>query len=157
MVPWLVNAGNHDHVGNVSAQIAYTHISDRWIFPSLYHKRTLYSDDHTVSVDVILMDTTTYTGVNSGTDYPADPQDPAQQQWVEQALKYSVADYIIVGAHYPMYSACDHGNTLTMLNHIKPLLDTYGAHMMNGHDHCAEHFVVDGTNYWLNGIGHGCW
>lgn len=57
MVPWLVNAGNHDHNGNVTSQIAYTQISDRWIFPSLYHKRTLYSDDRSLSVDIILIDT----------------------------------------------------------------------------------------------------
>jgi tartrate-resistant acid phosphatase type 5 len=157
MVPWLVNAGNHDHRGNVSAQIAYTAISDRWIFPSLYHKRTIYSDDRSVTVDIILMDTTNYTGVNSGTDYPPTVQDPAQQQWLEESLKYSVADYIIVGSHYPMYSACEHGNTLTMLNNLKPLLEKYNAHLMSGHDHCAEHIVENGISYWLNGIGHGCW
>ena len=157
MIPWLVNAGNHDHNGNVTSQIAYTQISDRWIFPALYHKRTLYSDDGSLSVDIILMDTTTYTGINSGGNYPASPADPTQQQWIEDSLKYSIADYIIVGSHYPVYSVCEHGNVLTMVNNIKPLLEKYNAHLMSGHDHCVEHFVVNDINYWLNGIGHGCW
>lgn len=155
MVPWLINAGNHDHYGNVSAQIAYTEMSDRWFFPSLFHKRTVYSNDGSISLDIILMDSVTYTGVSRGEDYPGDPKDPEQHLWIEQALKYSTADYIILGSHYPVYSACEHGNVRTMINHIKPLLERYGAHLMSGHDHCVEHFEENGVNYWLNGIGHG--
>ena len=36
-IPWLVIAGNHDHYGNVTGQIAYSKISDRWKFPNYFH------------------------------------------------------------------------------------------------------------------------
>lgn len=38
LVPWYTIAGNHDHMGNISAQITHTNFSNKWTFPNLFYK-----------------------------------------------------------------------------------------------------------------------
>lgn len=101
---WYIVSGNHDHRGNVTAQIAYSFIQPRWKYPSLYYHEQFYSADESISVDIIFIDTVLYTGVYSGNAYPAEPADMTQHEWLENTLASSTADYIIVAGHYPVYS-----------------------------------------------------
>jgi len=157
-MPWYHIAGNHDHLGNVSAQLLYSMIDPRWTFPSLYYKKTFYSIDKSISIDIIFIDTITLTNVRSGSDYPDDIQDLVQYNWIKETLASSQANYILVNGHYPVYSPCFYGTVKTLANHLKPLLEQYSAHYVSGHEHCLAHFVDINTNYWLNGIGReGCY
>jgi hypothetical protein len=167
MSPWMVCAGNHDWNGNVEAQIEYSGVDPRWGFPSLYHNTTYVSDDGSVSIDLILIDTVSLTGAGvadeSHPDYfkplPAvgRAQDQAQWDWIEAQLKASTATYTVVGGHYPVYSVCEHGNTATLVAELQPLLAQYGAVYLSGHDHCAEYIVdSDDVHYVLNGMGMEC-
>lgn len=164
---WFVIAGNHDHYGNVTGQIEYSKHNSRWRFPDLYHAHSFESDDKSVTVDVILLDTVELAG-NLATSDDKDPKyfDPlpsmpkeyaaTQWEWLEEKMQSSTADFLLVGGHFPVYSVCSHGNNPTLVDNLKPLLEKYGAHYMSGHDHCLEHLQENNVSYVLSGLGDVC-
>jgi len=169
--PWYVIAGNHDHSGNVTAQIQYSNHNSRWVFPSEWHSHSVSSTDG-VTMDIILIDTVDIALANKNF-LKVKEEDPSyfdplpevskehagtQWAWIEAQLKASTADYVLVGGHYPVYSVCEHGNTATLITNLKPLLETYGAHYFAGHDHCQEHIQEVGSkvNYIITGMGEEC-
>ena len=182
-IPWYVIGGNHDHYGNITAQIEYStkvKPQGRWKFPSLYHSHNFQSKDGSVTIDLILIDTVDLCGLNDvktegevGYFDPLPLMDKQQAQkqweWIEQKMNSSRADYLLVGGHYPVYSVCSHGPTETLVQHLRPLLAQYKAHYLSGHDHCMVHFEelnqrvdVDGSieqvavHHVLTGMGDEC-
>eukprot|EP01033_Poteriospumella_lacustris_P008306 gene8306-5994_t len=165
--PWYAIAGNHDHIGNVSAQIAYTNNSPRWEFPNYYHAHHFVGDDG-ASIDIIMIDTVELSGLSRvNEDEPgyfdtlpllARSMADSQWTWIEQQIQASTADYLLVVGHYPVYSVCEHGNNPTLIENLRPLLVQYGGQYLCGHDHCMEHLVEPGTstNYFLSGMGAYC-
>lgn len=155
-IPWYVLAGNHDHYGNVSAELAYTAESERWNFPDYYHSTSFSTagDSATgegkVTVDVVMIDTIDLSGISTVMDEEDpryfDPLPPrmrseaaTQWDWIEQQLAASTAMYLVVAGHFPVYSVCEHGNTQNLIDNLKPLLFKYGATAyLSGHDHCMS-------------------
>lgn len=170
-IPFYVIAGNHDHKGNVSAQIAYTKVdpTKSWVFPDFYHKQQ-FTDENGVTLDVILIDTVQLCDMNQAEDESvAGYFDPLplkfktftstsadQWNWIESEMAASKADYLLVAGHFPVYSVCEHGPTQTLIEHLKPLLEKYGASYISGHDHCMNHFQEGSTAYILTGLGDTC-
>jgi tartrate-resistant acid phosphatase type 5 len=165
-IPFHVIAGNHDHLGNVSAEIAYTARSKRWSYPSLYYTFTEKAGNQTVQF--VMTDTVVLSGnchvPNSDVELHGNelggPENvdaaESQMRWIEETLAASTADYLIVAGHYPVYSICEHGPTSYLVKNIKPLLTRYNASAwINGHDHCAEYIDVgDGVQYHTIGSAH---
>ena len=168
--PFHVIAGNHDHYGNISAQVAYTGVSKRWSYPSLYYTFMERAGDK--EVQFVMLDTVMLAGQSQvkdpsggadkdlrGVDLPG-PENKAdaesQLKWLEDTLKASTADYLIVAGHYPIYSVGEHGGTPYLDKHVKPLLLKHNVSAyVNGHDHCAEHIDVgDGIQYHVVGSAH---
>ena len=174
-IPWYMIGGNHDHFGNIDAQIQYTtskyNTNKRWKFPSLYHAHSFVSkskegdnnnDDSNkrVTIDLIMIDTVDLCSKNEIIDeederysnpLPLLPKSHAanngeQWQWIEDQMSKSQADYLLVAGHYPVFSVCIQGPTKTLIHHLRPLLLKYGAHYLAGHDHCMNHFVEHDQN-----------
>lgn len=179
-IPFYAIAGNHDHGGNVSAQIAYTNDQKRWIYPDWYYGfEKSFTDAETnaeVTMEFLMFDTViadskdgrygdTMTedliaaGKEPHSFLPADAPTAAEQwMWLEGKMKASTADYLWVGGHYPVWSGCSHGPDPIMNAKLKPLLEKYHASgYMCGHDHCQEHIDEGkGPVYVLSGSGFEC-
>lgn len=168
--PFYVIAGNHDHGGNVTAQIAYTQRSTRWKYPSSWYS---FKEDlgGGASLEVIMLDTVELAGNSDARDAqgeliaeldgdklpgPADhARANAQMQWLKTTLQASTATFLVVAGHYPVWSICEHGPTTMMVQQIKPLLEQYHVTaFLAGHDHCMESFVQNGVDYHGMGASH---
>jgi tartrate-resistant acid phosphatase type 5 len=87
-VPWYLIAGNHDHYGNVTAEIVYSDHSDRWNFPSLYYTKSFTAPDGS-TLDIIFIDTVDLAGNTVGNESDPNYYDKlpfrsvadAAQQW----------------------------------------------------------------------------
>ncbi|VDM77038.1 unnamed protein product [Strongylus vulgaris] len=173
-VPWYLIAGNHDHFGNVSAQVAYTNHSRKWNFPKLYYKLSFSLKNS--SVDVLMIDTIVLCGntadiQNGGffdmlwnrSHHPEGPSDPQkaeeQWKWINENLNSSRADYLFVAGHYPIYSISSHGPTHCLIDRLDPLLKAYNVSAyFAGHDHNLQHIIFPNeyghpVNYVVTGAG----
>jgi len=170
-VPWYVIAGNHDHIGNLSAQMAYSSISSRWNFPYYWFKESFSfeEDDDLFTVDIVMYDSVILTGPSyhdeeldeffpaNGTEHPR----LASAQWafLEQSMKESKADFLLVVGHYPVYSVCSHGPTKELVTYLLPLMKQYNVTAyISGHDHCLEHLETspDDPVFILTGAAKEC-
>lgn len=113
------STGNHDHLGNVTAQIEYSKISERWSFPTEYYTFTETGGDGS-TVQFVMIDTVILGGGSEvlhpvtdeivrelhGNELPG-PSDQAkadaQLAWIASTIASSTADYLLVAGHYPVY------------------------------------------------------
>lgn len=170
-VSWYFCAGNHDHYGNVSAEIEYSKKSTRWNFPDYNYTKIWEIPGAHKSVQVVMIDTVILCG-SSGLDNELGqpngsrfPKIAAQQwAWIEETLSKSTADYLLVAGHFPVWSIAEHGPTECLVEQLKPLLEKYQVTAyLCGHDHNLQHldegtdvqYIVTGcSNYVNNSTAH---
>ena len=163
---WYILAGNHDHAGNVTGQLAYTSHSPRWYFPAPYYSKEFTIPGSCATVQIIFIDTIILSGLSDPTD-PTLPYEfvyedqeslaMSQWQWIEDQLKASEADWLLVAGHYPVWSIAEHGPTQSLVTTLRPLLEKYKVTAyICGHDHNMQHLREDNSNveYFVVGAGH---
>ncbi|WKX91663.1 hypothetical protein Q1695_010023 [Nippostrongylus brasiliensis] len=161
-IPWYMIAGNHDHFGNVTAQVVYSKHSKKWHFPDLYYKVTFHLKNATV--DVLMLDTIVLCGntadIENGGFFdmlwnkshdPEGPTDVAKAEkqwtWIEENLNSSRADYLFVAGHYPIHSISSHGPTQCLVDRLEPLLKAFDVSAyFSGHDHTLQHIKLPGRD-----------
>ncbi|XP_046338156.2 tartrate-resistant acid phosphatase type 5-like [Haliotis rufescens] len=146
-VPWYFVAGNHDHNGNVSAQIAYSQVSKRWNYPNFYYPLSFDIPNSDATIDFVMTDTVTLCGNVADDFHGLQPQGPVdiafaetQWQWIDKTLAASKATYLFTTGHFPVYSIAEHGPTGCLVDGLMPMLQKYRANgHMCGHDHNLQH------------------
>lgn len=161
-----VVGGNHDHKGNMTAQIAYSAHSSRWHFPDLWYNFVEDVGDG-ATAEFVMIDTVVLSGPSAcpvsnedwlGSDermelYRNAEVAQTQYEWLEATLANSTADFLFVSGHYPVWSVCEHGPTTSLVATLKPLLEKYRVSAyFAGHDHCEEH-IDEGTGVQYHVVG----
>jgi acid phosphatase len=146
--PWYPVLGNHDHGGNIDAEIAFQSVDARWQMAARYYRKSEALSGG-VAADLFFLDT---TSIVEGEDGPAETD--AQLDWLERELAASEANWKIVVGHHPVFSGGKHGSSRVLVERLKPLIDRFGVRAyLNGHDHDLQHIAVDGVHYLTCGAG----
>jgi hypothetical protein len=153
---WYQSIGNHDHDGVRPGdgrewnQVLYGNGEPRWYFPDRYYDWT-YQDPEGFSIHFVVIDT---QSLRWGINDPA-----AQLQWLDDTLAGSTAEWRVVIAHHPPYSAGNYGpGDSTITRDVVPILKRNRVQLLlSGHDHNLQHIGnatnVNEIDYIISGGG----
>ena len=157
-VPMVAVLGNHDYddqVGKEAIELAYAreHCGRRWCMPSKWYCWQPASSCSQPLVSFLVIDSNFKNRVASLTEY----ERHSQLCWLQGELQRpAVARWQIVLGHHPLYSNGSHGDGLSLIKSVGPLLQQHCVPLyLCGHDHDLQHLEIDGlaTSFVLSGGG----
>ncbi|CAN8175372.1 unnamed protein product [Coccothraustes coccothraustes] len=157
-------AGNHDHAGNVTAQLRYSRHSPRWHFPTRTTacactcraptpRRGSWCWTRFCSV------ATATISVPVPAPAPRGPRTRRRRRrtWAGcgRSWRRRAGDaFVLVAGHYPVWSVAKHGPTGCLLRLLRPLLRRHRVSAyLCGHDHNLQYLEEGGVAYILSGAG----
>lgn len=155
-VDWHPALGNHDHGGNIQAQVDYSKVSRRWKMPAPYY--TLVKTRNDVSIRLIILDTYSMVEGFGSPDEKYTAADARKQvAWADSVLSAEKEDWVIVVGHHPVYSAHPtRQNTEELVEYLLPVMKKHNVDFYIGaHDHIFQH-LKDPSNaidYFVNTAG----
>ncbi len=146
--PFYMALGNHDHGGNVDAQVEYSSRSTRWTMPARWYAHA-HGDATFYALDSDLLE---------------GGETAEQAAWIQGQLAKAATTWKFAYGHHPYISNGDHGNgSGDMRGFVEENLcgkvDIYFA----GHDHhlewlepqCGTEFIISGGASDLRSVGSG--
>jgi len=161
-IPWYAVLGNHDHLGNLTAQVVYSNRSERWNMPRPFFSLPVTSRFGEEYLFVFL-DTTPFIKDSYGEAARRNGRQNwrLQLSWLEKLLNSSTSRRIFIVGHHNLYSSSIAGERgreeLRIL--LKPILDKYSSRIVayiSGHEHSLQHlqpYGVDGMDHFISGGG----
>lgn len=128
--PFMMALGNHDHYGNVEAELAYARTSKKWVQPARWYTYTRGP------ASFFVLDTG---------DGEVGKIDDEQGTWLRRELSQSTSPWRVAYGHHPMHSSGLHGGGAELTRTIGPVLESGGVQFwLCGHEHNLE-LIDDGS------------
>ena len=153
-IPFYAVLGTQDYGLKPDAQVSYTgkRLRDgtitRWNMPSRYWTTAFQSPGSTVSVRVIGLDTEQLIGPDTNSR-------SIQLRWLDSVLQQPGEEWRIVVGHHPVFSNGMRGNTISLIQHLKPILERGHVQLyFAGRDHDLQLLEpLAGVTYVISGGG----
>jgi hypothetical protein len=135
-IKFYVTFGNHDwgSADSPAAELLYAKQSPSFVMPAPYYTYTAGA------VQFFALDTNDVSEL--------------QLTWLRSELAKSTARWKVVYGHHPIYSAGQHGDGVTLIRKLLPVLKDRVDIFFAGHEHDMQHLQAEGgVHFFINGGG----